>query len=212
MSFYSNCNHQENCPGPISSNPINGLCEKTCVQVKKVFDACIKQVSMQNFIIPVTNIPCGSTFISGRSTTSKGSVKVCSVEPIDSCQNLSRVRADVTIPIEILYTAPSGCEQCEKSCITLKEDVLMCLPEPSIMPFEFEAVVSVVIPEGCFTGASTLSAEVCVTAILKVVIEAELLVPTYGYCPIPPCQEYTQEVCAGFFDLPLFPKTPCCKK
>lgn len=42
--------------------------------------------------------------------------------------------------------------------------------------------------------------------ILKIVMEVELLVPSYGYCAIPPCQNYSQEVCAGFFELPIYPQ------
>ena len=40
MSF-CNSNNADRCPGNISGNPLNGLCEKVCIQVKKVFDACI---------------------------------------------------------------------------------------------------------------------------------------------------------------------------
>ena len=39
----------------------------------------------------------------------------------------------------------------------------------------------------------------------KIVMTVELLVPSYGYAQMPSCQEYTQEVCSGFFELPLFP-------
>ena len=42
--------------------------------------------------------------------------------------------------------------------------------------------------------------------IEKIVMEVELLIPSYGYASIPPCQEYTQEVCAGFFELPMYPE------
>ena len=46
----------------------------------------------------------------------------------------------------------------------------------------------------------------CLTVILKVSMQVELLVPSYGYCAIPPAQEYSQEVCTGFFELPLYPQ------
>ena len=43
------------------------------------------------------------------------------------------------------------------------------------------------------------------SALVASKIDAELLIPTYGYCQIPPCQDFTQDVCTGFFDLPLYP-------
>lgn len=62
------------------------------------------------------------------------------------------------------------------------------------------------IDQGAYTGTNQFTVDACVTIILKVVMEVELLVPSYGYSAIPPCQEYTQEVCAGFFELPVFPQ------
>ena len=81
------------------------------------------------------------------------------------------------------------------------------------MPFSVTAVASCVSPEGTFnaeTGAFSLSA--CVTCILKVSMQVELLVPSYGYCAIPPAQEYSHEVCTGFFELPLYPQGKACSR
>ena len=77
---------------------------------------------------------------------------------------------------------------------------------PSVMPYEVEAVVSMVSAEGTYTGAGQFTINGCSTVILKIVMEVELLVPSYGYCAIPPCQNYSQEVCAGFFELPIYPQ------
>ena len=49
--------------------------------------------------------------------------------------------------------------------------------------------------------------------ILKVVAVVELLVPAYGYCEIPPCDNFSDSTCDAFFSLPLFPETfggGCC--
>ena len=45
------------------------------------------------------------------------------------------------------------------------------------------------------------------TTMLRVVAVVDVLVPSYGYTPIPPCTPYTgDDVCPGvFFDLPLYP-------
>ncbi len=74
------------------------------------------------------------------------------------------------------------------------------------MPYNVEAVVSLVSTQGSYTGEGVFTIGACVSIILKIVSEVELLIPAYGYAAIPPCQEYTQEVCAGFFELPMFPQ------
>ena len=89
----------------------------------------------------------------------------------------------------------------------------MYVPAASVMPFTVTAVASCVSPEGTFNDDGTFTVSACVTCILKVAMQVELLVPSYGYCAIPPAQEYSQEVCSGFFELPLYPQGKgCCKK
>jgi len=124
------------------------------------------------------------------------------------------VQATITIPIEIVYVDAAGVEGKATSDIVLNEDVLMFVPPASVIPFTVTSVASCVSPEGTFnaeTGSFAISA--CITCILKVAMQVEILVPSYGYCAIPPAQEYSQEVCSGFFELPLYPQgKSCCKK
>ena len=54
MSFYIN-NTNPNRPGPLSGNPINGICEKVLIETTKVFDACVSQTTETGIILPVTS-------------------------------------------------------------------------------------------------------------------------------------------------------------
>ncbi len=216
MSFFSNFS-SDHCPGTISGNPLNGLCEKVCIQAEKIFDAGIIQTRLDGYTaVPTSFTPADPTypltFVSARSTSSVGTVSNVNVErQPEGC--LSRVQATVTLPIEIVYLDANGNEGIATSAIVLTEDVLMYVPAPSVMPFTVTSVASCVSPEGSFdptTGAFTIDA--CVTCILKVAMQVELLVPSYGYCAIPPAQEYSQEVCTGFFELPLYPQGRACSK
>ncbi len=132
-------------------------------------------------------------------------------QPDSSC---ARVQATITIPVEVVYTDATGAEGKATASVTLNEDVLMYVPSASVMPFTVTAVASCVVPEGTFNSTNnTFTVSACVTCILKVAMQVELLVPAYGYCAIPPAQEYSQEVCSGFFELPLYPQGKgCCKK
>ena len=89
----------------------------------------------------------------------------------------------------------------------MSQDVVLYVPQPSLTPIDVIAFGSVVIASATYntqTGGFTISA--CVTTILKVVAVVDVLVPSYGYCPIPPCTPFTSdEICPGVFNLPLFP-------
>jgi len=210
MSFF--CNFQsDKCPGQITGNPVNGLCEKVCVEVKKVFDACMQQSQLNDIILTINNpTPADPTypltFISAKSTTSQGVISNLLVEPLAERPNCSRVRADVTIPVSVAYTDANGVEGVATSSVTITKDVILNTPSASIMPYSVEALVSLVSTQGTYTAEGQFTIDACVSIILKIVIEVELLIPSYGYCALPPCQDYTQEVCAGFFELPMYPQ------
>ena len=210
MSFF--CNFQsDRCPGQINGNPLNGLCEKVCVQAKKVFDACMQQTQLTDLVLDITNLTPDNptyplTFISAKSTVSQGVISNLLIEPLPERQGSARVRADVTIPVSVAYTDANGVEGVATSSITVTKDVILNIPSASIMPYAVEAIVSLVSTQGTYSGENQFTIDACVSIILKIVMEVELLIPSYGYAAIPPCQDYTQEVCAGFFELPIFPQ------
>ncbi len=210
MSFF--CNFQsDKCPGQITGNPLNGLCEKVCVQAKKVFDACMQQTQLTNVVLDITNLTPANptyplTFISAKSTTSQGVISNLVIDPLSERPNSARVRADVIIPVSVAYTDANGVEGAATATLTVTKDVILNIPSASIMPYTVEAVVSLVSTQGSYTGENVFTIDACVSIILKIVMEVELLIPSYGYAAIPPCQDYTQEVCAGFFELPMYPE------
>lgn len=211
MSFFTN-NPTDRCPGRITGNPISGLCERVCIQAQKVFDACIRQMQVDGINIPLSNLTPTNpalplTFVSARSTTSQGTVTDLQVDRLPDRQRFARVQATVTVPVEVLYTDANGVPGRATSTMSFNQDIIMYIPEPSIIPYEVTAIISVVAPDGVYVEGDTPSFTVsgCMTIIMKVVMPVELLVPSYGYPVIPPCQEYAQDVCSGFFDLPIYP-------
>ena len=210
MSFF--CNFQsDKCPGPITGNPLNGLCEKVCLQAKKVFDACMQQTQLTDIVLNITNLTPSNptyplTFISAKSTVSQGTISNLIIEPIPERERAARVKADIIIPVSVAYTDANGVEGVATSTVTVTKDVILNIPSASIMPYTVEAVVSLVSTQGAYTGVNQFTIDCCTSIIMKVVMEVELLIPSYGYTAIPPCQDYTQEVCAGFFELPVYPE------
>ena len=210
MSFF--CNFQsDRCPGPINGNPLNGLCEKVCIEAKKVFDACMQQSQLTDIVLNVTNLTPSNptyplTFVSAKSTTQIGTISNLLIEPLPERPHSARVKCDIIIPVSVAYVDANGVEGVGTSTVTISKDVILNVPSASIMPYSVEAVASLVSTIGTYTAENQFTIDACVSVILKIVMEVELLIPSYGYTPIPPCQDYTQEVCAGFFELPMYPE------
>ena len=222
MSFYSNF-QSDKCPGSVTGNPLNGLTEKVCIQAEKIFDAGIKQTQIENYALTLTDLTPANptyplTFVSARSTSAEATVTNLTVER-QADKRCARVQATVTVPMEVLYTDANGVEGRATSSVSINQDVLLSVPASlRAMPFTVRAVASVVSPEATFNAEmQSFTATLCVTVILKIAMPVELLVPTYGSCAIPPAQDYSQEICAGFFELPLYPNGSgggkgCCNK
>ena len=212
MSFYSNF-QTDKCPGPICGNPSSGLNEKVCLQAQRVFDACIRQGQRSGVVLgivdPVPRQPYISVDLYQRPQHDVGGHRD-GVPGRPACPTAPTARAcrhPSTSPVEVVYTDANGVEGKASAVVSIGEDVILFVPQPSIMPYEVQCVVSAVAPEGTFNAQdNTFTVDLCFTVILKIVINVDLLVPSYGYCVIPPAQEYTQEVCAGFFELPLYPQ------
>lgn len=215
MSFYSykNCN-QDCCPGPIKGE-CRGLREKVCVQVKKVYDSCMQQEQLDKVcvtvsdMIPVCECECNQPFTppicfeSCRSSSYTGTIRNLVIDRICDRPGFARVRCAVDIPIDILFTDSCCREGIGHGVITVSKDVLLCIPDESIVPFTMESLVSAICVSGRYCGNNTFELTICVTVILKVLAEVEMLIPSFGFCSVPPCEEFAENVCgergASFF-------------
>lgn len=209
MSFCNNNSTQDRCPGNINGNPMNGLCEKVCIQTTKIFDACMMQTSIDS-TVTITNLTPENptqplTFVSGASTTNVGTITALTVTPIADRPGLSRVTTTIAIPIQIAYTDANGVAGSGTGTISISQDVIMCVPTGSVITPVIAATVNMAAPRGTYVGDNTFAITSCVTIILKVQADVNLLIPSYGYCRIPQCTEFSQDVCQGVFDMPLFP-------
>ena len=213
MSFSNNCK-PERMPGPIVGNPLNGLTDRASIQVQKIFDACMKQETLTDEQIVVSNLEPSTftaplTFVSAKSTTDV-TVNNLTVIDVPDSKCCSRVTASIVIPLTVVMLDANGTQVVGTSEITIPKGILMCLTQGSVAPSRIVAEAYVISPNGRLIttgeGTATFAITACVTTIMKVIMDVQLLVPTYGYTYIPPCQEYSQDVCDGVFDLPLYPR------
>lgn len=268
MSFYSYKNaNPACCPGTISGNALDGLQEKVCVQVKRVYDSALQQQQIDNAIVTITSFAqvssscgcgscangcgnscgncggcgscsngCGScgtgcgcndgcdctqgttapvppiTFESCRSSTTEAGIRNLSVERLCDRPCFARVRATIDVPIDILFTDSRCVEYIGKGVVSVERDVLLSIPDESIVPYCLEAMASAICVSGCYIGNNQFKMTICVTTILKVLANVEILIPSYGFCTIPPAEEFSDSVCEEFFSLPLFPQSSLCNE
>ena len=266
MSFYSYKNaNPACCPGTISGNALDGLQEKVCVQVKRVYDSALQQQQIDNAIVTITSFAqvsnscgcsncsngcsscgngcssCGSgccgngnactscgcgdecdcsgrttapvppiTFESCRSSTTEAQIRNLTVDRLCDRPCFARVRATIDVPIDILFTDSRCVEYIGKGVVSVNRDVLLSIPDESIVPYCLEAMASAICVSGCYIGNNQFKMTICVTIILKVLADVEILIPSYGFCTIPPAEEFSDSVCEEFFSLPLFPQSSLC--
>lgn len=228
MSFYSYKNANPSCcPGTISGNVLDGLDEKICIQVQRVYDSCLQQQQLTNVDVTISSYAqvvhpcccnssacCGNetettpatsapvppiTFESCRSSTMDVDIGNLSVERLCDRPCFARVRGSIQIPIDILFTDSRCVEYIGKGTVTVNRDVLLAVPDESIVPFTLEGMASAVCVAGSYRGNNVFRLTVCVTIVLKVLAKVEILVPSYGFCPIPPCEEFADSVCDELF-------------
>ena len=241
MSFYSYKNANPSCcPGMIAGNAMDGLKEKVCVQVKRVYDSAMQQEQLDNRIVTITSFAqvagntcqcntCGNqdtqetvpptsapvppiTFESCRSTTTEGIIRNLTVDRLCDRPCFARVRATIDVPIDILFVDSRCVEYIGKGVVSVEKDVLLSIPDESIVPYTLESMVSAICVSGCYLGNNQFKMTVCVTIILKVLAKVEILIPSYGFCSIPPAEEFAESVCDEFFSLPLFPPASVCNE
>ena len=215
MSFYSYKNaggEQMPCRIKNEGNAANNCIERVCIQVKKVYDACLQQEQLDDVRVTLHCIrPQSPTptppfkFVSCRSTEVKGVLRDVRIDPIPNREHFARVRATVEIPIEVVFLDANDNEFTGTAFITVRKDVILFVPDDSVIPFFVDNIVSAICVLGTWINDNTFEITVCVTVILKIVAEVDLLVPAFGFCRIPPCEEFAENICDEFFSLPIFP-------
>ncbi len=211
MSFYIN-NTNPNRPGPMTNNPLNGICEKVLIETTKVFDACISQTTETGIVLPLTgfnpaNPALPLTYISAvNQVGNPPSVSDLVIDRIDNSPNYANVSMTITIPLTVTYRDANGVLGTATSTITVQKCSMLFVPQPSLSPIDIKVNAIFSSQLGTFTGENTFTVTGCLQVLIKVTAVVDLLVPSYGYPVIPPCQAcQSGSVCPGLDDLSLYP-------
>jgi len=236
MSFYSYKNANPRCcPGTLSGDALSGLTERVCVQVKRVYDSGLIQEQLNDkdivvdsyAVVPSCTCTCAGTccpgdlpdppapvapitFESCRSSSSAGCIRNLTIERLCDRPCFARVRGIVDVPVDILFSDSRCVQYVGQGTVSLSFDVLLSIPDEAIVPYCIESMVSAICVSGTYRGDNVFRMTICVTVALKVIAEVEILVPSYGFCTIPPSEEFAENVCDEFFSLPLYPPAASC--
>jgi len=194
--------------GPIHGDPLEGLCHRVTISVKRVLDSCTKKEQLDNANLVLRNISTRAippfTFTSAANTQVDAGVTNLVVTRLQERPCFARIQCNVNVPLQVGFLSSSGEQFYADSDITVSEDIVMFVPEASMFPFEITAVASCNFTSGTVEG-SNMSGTACLAVITKVIAETDLLMPTYGYCAPPDAVDFEEEVCNKFFELPLYP-------
>ncbi len=211
MSFYIN-NTNPNKPGPICGNPVNGICEKILIETTKVFDACVCSSTETGIILQATDFfpadPANPlTFISAENTPdTTPTITDLVIDRLETCPNYANVSFTITIPVTITYRDANGTLGSAMTTVVATKSVILFVPQPSLSPINVTAIGTFSSRIGTFTAPNIFTVTGCIQIIVKVTSVVDVLVPSYGYPTLPPCQTApVQNACPGFTDLPIYP-------
>ena len=84
------------------------------------------------------------TFESCRSSTTAGRISNLTVERMTDRPQFARVRCTVDVPLDVLFLDQRCQEWMGQTVIKVNKDILLCIPDDSIIPFTLESLVSAI--------------------------------------------------------------------
>ena len=140
MSFYSQQNQgNERCPSLIGFDGLKRIKERVCIQVNKVYDACLQQEVLENVRVNLTHVKGSGfepplTLVSCRSTSVTGKLVGTVIQRLEDRPNFARVRTKVEIPIEVVFEDARRKQGVGRAVITIPKDVIcLCRMNPSYL-------------------------------------------------------------------------------
>lgn len=195
-------------PGPTSPGAITDQrcvpqpIEIVCVYVQKIYDAC-SQRECEEFVFnverPVSRI-VSCHIVPG------------SVRALNTCITqfdggpLARVDVTIGADVSVTYIATDGTEVTIVRLVSFSKAVLLYAPD--VDNFDYEILTEAVFE--CLSSRITTDGDLAVFIgafiIVKTSLQVQLLIPSYGFCPIPvECEELPDQpnVCIEFETRPF---------
>ena len=189
--------------GRINGNPLCGLNERICVEVKVITDGCKTvynneptQVVLTSFSSPYVE-PLTFNNLRGNGAVS---ISNLTITPVD--MQKSRVSYTGLLPVTVYLTDANGNNLTATGEITFYKDVVLSLPQDDTA-YSIECACRARSSVGRFVASNELTVSLCAVLVTRVAQKRTVLLPTYGDCVYPECGEFAQ-ICGGENNLPNF--------
>lgn len=193
--------------GKITGSPLCGLCDRVCIQTKRVLDGCVYRRSNVELNITLSSVsPSLTPPYTFSSVRSVGISVVQNLILTTLPDGKTRVQTTIAVPVTVTFTDESGQTGTGQGEVTFNRDVVLSIPRQSLLPYEIEPSTVIEGSIGAFVGGGVgVVASACVLQIIRATATVEILVPSYGYCEYPDCEEYGDRACRTLFARPIFP-------
>ncbi len=193
--------------GQINNNPLCGLCERVCVEVKTIIDGCrsvYENTEMQLTLSGFSSNPTYPLTFDSLYANGSATLENLSVTPTETQR--SRVRFTAILPVTVYLTDANGILITATSTLTFYKDVLLNTPSDPMQPYAVEVAGVVQSSVGNVVAQNVVNARVCMGIVTRITQKREIVIPTYGDCVYPTCRDYQQN-CSGLNNNPTFSDT-----
>lgn len=175
--------------------------QRICILTKRVFDACIQQRRLDEQLF--VNFPePAETFV---EVISDGTsiISDLTITPTNTA-GCSRVRFTQTIPLQVVAQNANGDPVVCTTQVVLNQDLLMRVPRDSLVPAEVSVTTNVRGILGSLED-NILTITLCTSIIVRIVADVDIVINTCGFINLPPCNNYSEDVCSAAFAMPIYP-------
>lgn len=200
-------------PGNLHHGKFPPPTEIVCIWVKKIYDACSQKECDEFFFddlnIP-TDVPLQNLEVTCHVKPNSETFRDWSITPLDGGP-LGLVKVTVCAELELrVYDVnnPSNFAITQEEVCFIKE-VILYAPDPVKMQVLVESIFECLAATGeIVNGNFVVTAIVGAFIIVKTGLKVQLLVPAYGFCPVPPECEELGDLCEQFLQRPFPPFFP----
>lgn len=189
--------------GIINGNPLCGLNERICVEVKVITDGCRSVYNNEPTQVVLTSFSSSFTPpLTYNNLRGNGAVSISNLTltPIDTQQ--SKVSYTGLFPVTVYLTDANGNNLTATGEITFYKDVVLTLPQDDTV-YSIECACVARGSIGRFISPNEVTVSLCAVLVTRVAQKRTVLLPTYGDCVYPECREFAQ-ICGGENSTPNF--------
>lgn len=176
--------------------------ERICILAKRVFDACLQQIARENEELVVIFPEPAVNFVDLRAS-GPGVISDLSITPTNT-PGCSRVRFTLTVPLEVIATNGAGQQILGTTSVRFDLDLYMRTPQESLVPTEVTCTANIRGFLGTLNG-NILTCTICANIICRITADVDVVVNACGPIFLPPCREFSENICSAFFSRPVYP-------